>query len=162
MTNFSLFLLFPILRTDLLILWTKIIRFLTYIMAKRTKNLLPQIISFLQNGFIWQRQKQDNVLMQSMMDNKLQAVRDRAFKWTGNFYRKQYKNTFIKKYPSLLSNPKAKLIINGDMTKVFSFQFSACRGTRQSCAIGPLQSVCWFWNHLERFQETTLGSFTSL
>lgn len=117
LANFSLFLLFPILKTDLLILWTKIIRFLTYIMAKRTK-------SFLQNGFIWQTQKQDNVhhTLHVTEHNKLQAVWDRAFKWTGNFYRKQYKNTFTKKYPSLLNNPKTKLIINGDITKVLSFQ----------------------------------------
>ena len=51
----------------------------THILAKRIENILPQIISLDQTGFIQQRQTQDSIrrtlhVIEEINKNKLQAV----------------------------------------------------------------------------------------
>lgn len=122
----------------------------THILAKRIENILPEIISLDQTGFIKQRQTQDNIrrtlhIIDHIAKNKTQAVllsldAEKAFdrvNWKFLYKVLQkfgFHQTVIKTIQALYNNPKAMIKINGDISNSFDLK----RGTRQGCPISPL------------------------
>lgn len=122
----------------------------THILAKRIENILPQIISLDQTGFIQHRQAQDSIrrtlhIIEEINENKLTAVllsldAEKAFdrvNWEFLFqslHKFGFHQVFIKIIKALYSNPKARIKINGAVSNSFSLE----RGTRQGCPLSPL------------------------
>lgn len=121
----------------------------TYILAKRIENILAQIISLDQTGFIKQRQTQDNVrrtlhVIDYVGKNKIPMVlmsldAEKAFnrvnweflyKVMGKF---GFHQSFIRIIQALYKSPRARIKVNGALSNVFNLQ----RGTRQGCPLSP-------------------------
>uniref|UniRef100_A0A669FBP0 Reverse transcriptase domain-containing protein n=1 Tax=Oreochromis niloticus TaxID=8128 RepID=A0A669FBP0_ORENI len=121
----------------------------TYILAKKIENILGQIISLDQTGFIKQRQTQDNVrrtlhVIDYVVKNKIQMVlmsldAEKAFdrvnweflyKVMGKF---GFHQSFIMIIQALYKSPRARIKVNGALSNVFNLQ----RGTRQGCPFSP-------------------------
>ncbi len=124
-----------------------------HIMAKRIENILPQIISLDQTGFIRQRQTQDSIrrtlhVIEQINKDKLQAVMlsldaEKAFdrvNWEflyQTLYKFGFHQTFIKTIKALYNKPQARIKINGAISNTFGLE----RETKQGCPLSPLLFV---------------------
>lgn len=121
-----------------------------HIISKRLENILPEIISLDQTGFIKKRQTQDNIrrtlhIIDHTVINQNKMVlisldAEKAFDCVNwEFLYKvlekfQFHNSFINLVRALYKSPTAKVKVNGALSKPFRLE----RGCRQGCPTSPL------------------------
>lgn len=122
----------------------------TSIIAKRLENVLPEIISLDQTGFIKKRQTQDNIRRTlHIIDHTVKCQNEmvlisldaeKAFdrvNWVFLYrvlQKFEFHSSFIKVVQALYGCPKAKIKVNGALSKSFLLE----RGCRQGCPTSPL------------------------
>lgn len=122
----------------------------THIISRRLENILPEIISLDQTGFIKKRQTQDDIrqtldIIDHTVTNHNKMVltsldAEKAFdqvnwkflyKVLGKFL---FNQSFIKVIQALYKSPKARIKVNGALSKSFDLE----RGSRKGCLSSPL------------------------
>lgn len=122
----------------------------THIISKRLENILPEIISLDQTGFIKKRQTQDNIrrtlhILEHTVKNQDKMVlisldAEKAFdRVNWKFLYKVlekfgFHQSFIKVVQTLYTCPRARIKVNGALSKSFVLE----RGCRQGCPTSPL------------------------
>lgn len=122
----------------------------THIISKRLENILHQIVSLDQTGFIKQRQTQDNIhgtlhIIDHVVKNQSKMLwisldAEKAFdrvNWTFLYKVLEkfgFHQSLIEIIQALYKSPKARIKVNGALSKPFELE----RGARQGCSISPL------------------------
>jgi len=125
-------------------------RLFTAILARRFENILPDIISLDQTGFIKNRQTQDNIrrtlhIMQHINDKKIEALimgmdAEKAFdsvRWDFLFRvmkRFNFHERCIETIRAMYTGPIARIKVNGSLSNFIKLE----RGCRQGCSVSPL------------------------